>query len=193
MKKSGYMLPVKLWVLIDTKSDTMFRSSSLLAAVLASVALVTHAAPPPAENAPLPPADQQAQLGHAHGHAPDRAQSRGEGQAQRGADMRAAEQPSGRPGHGAPSFGGPKARQLAGELQLAGPDFRPLPAGVRKKVAKGRPLPAGLERRLPPETMQDRLPQQPGYEWRVAGTDLILVEATTAVVHQILRDVFIKR
>ena len=107
--------------------------------------------------------------------------------------MRAAAQPSGRPGHGAPSFGGPKARQLAGELQLAGPDFRPLPAGVRKKVAKGRPLPAGLERRLPPEAMQDRLPQQPGYEWRVAGTDLILVDAATAVVHQILRDVFIKR
>lgn len=168
----------------------MSRSTVLLAAsLLACLSLSVQAAPPQPDNTPLPPAAQPMP----HRHASEQAQPRGEGQLQRGAGMRAEAQPAGRQGRDAPSLGGPRARQLAGELQLAGPDFRPLPAGVRKKMAKGRPLPAGLERRLPPEAMQARLPQQPGYEWRVAGTDLILVEATTAVVHQILRDVFIKR
>lgn len=171
----------------------MSRSTVLLAAsVLACLSLSVQAAPQQPDNTPLPPAAQPMQPGAAHRHAPDQAQPRGEGQAQHGADMRAEAQPAARQGRDAPSLGGPRARQLAGELQLAGPDFRPLPAGVRKKMAKGRPLPAGLARRLPPEAMQARLPQQRGYEWRVAGTDLILVEATTAVVHQILRDVFIK-
>jgi hypothetical protein len=41
-----------------------------------------------------------------------------------------------------------------------------------------------------PGQMLARLPAYPGYEWRVAGSDLVLVAVATAVVADILIDVF---
>ncbi|EHK65357.1 hypothetical protein KYC_15707 [Achromobacter arsenitoxydans SY8] len=41
-----------------------------------------------------------------------------------------------------------------------------------------------------PATMLARLPVYPGYEWRVAGTDLVLVAIATAVVADVLLGVF---
>lgn len=41
-----------------------------------------------------------------------------------------------------------------------------------------------------PGSLLGRLPRYPGYEWRVAGTDLILVAVATAVVADVLYDVF---
>jgi Ni/Co efflux regulator RcnB len=38
--------------------------------------------------------------------------------------------------------------------------------------------------------MLARLPVYPGYEWQVAGTDLILVAVATAVVADVLLNVF---
>jgi Ni/Co efflux regulator RcnB len=41
-----------------------------------------------------------------------------------------------------------------------------------------------------PGPMLARLPVHPGYEWRVAGSDLILVAIATAVVADVLTGVF---
>jgi len=34
------------------------------------------------------------------------------------------------------------------------------------------------------------LPQRPGYEWQVCGTDLVLVAVSTLIVAEVLRSVF---
>jgi Ni/Co efflux regulator RcnB len=38
--------------------------------------------------------------------------------------------------------------------------------------------------------MLARLPAYPGYEWRIAGSDLVLVAIATAVVADVLLNVF---
>ena len=38
--------------------------------------------------------------------------------------------------------------------------------------------------------MLAELPVYPGYEWRVYGSDLVLVSAATAVIAEVLMDVF---
>ena len=68
--------------------------------------------------------------------------------------------------------------------------YQPLPPGIRKNLARGKPLPPGIAKRYAPSPMVTRLPAHPGHEWRVVGTDLVLVAIATAVVVDILVDVF---
>ena len=80
------------------------------------------------------------------------------------------------------------ARSYAQEYGLSG--YGQLPPGVRKNLARGKPLPPGIAKKMVPGPMLARLPAYPGYEWRVAGSDLVLVAVATAVVADILIDVF---
>lgn len=80
------------------------------------------------------------------------------------------------------------ARGYADEYGLSG--YSSLPPGVRKNLARGKPLPPGIAKKMVPGPMLARLPVYPGYEWRVAGSDLILVAVATAVVADVLFDVF---
>ncbi|WP_417221479.1 anti-virulence regulator CigR family protein [Achromobacter spanius] len=80
------------------------------------------------------------------------------------------------------------ARGYADEYGLSG--YSALPPGVRKNLARGKPLPPGIAKKMVPGPMLARLPAYPGYEWRVAGSDLILVAVATAVVADVLFDVF---
>lgn len=80
------------------------------------------------------------------------------------------------------------ARGYADEYGLSG--YSALPPGVRKNLARGKPLPPGIAKKMVPGPMLARLPVYPGYEWRVAGSDLILVAVATAVVADVLFDVF---
>jgi hypothetical protein len=68
--------------------------------------------------------------------------------------------------------------------------YQPLPPGIRKNLARGKPLPPGIAKKYAPAPMVTRLPVHPGHEWRVVGTDLVLVAIATAVVVDILVDVF---
>ena len=68
--------------------------------------------------------------------------------------------------------------------------YSSLPPGIRKNLARGKPLPPGIEKKMVPGLLLGRLPRYPGYEWRVAGSDLILIGVATAVVADILYDVF---
>ncbi|MNK98097.1 hypothetical protein D3C87_1184490 [compost metagenome] len=80
------------------------------------------------------------------------------------------------------------ARSYAVEYGLSG--YSSLPPGVRKNLARGKPLPPGIAKKMVPGPMIARLPVYPGYEWRVAGTDLVLVAIATAVVADVLVGVF---
>lgn len=80
------------------------------------------------------------------------------------------------------------ARQLAGQHQLIGASA--LPPGIRKQLSRGKPLPPGLARHLNKPAFVAALPQHPGHEWQICGTDLLLVAVATAVVADILQDVF---
>ncbi|CAB3635324.1 anti-virulence regulator CigR family protein [Achromobacter pestifer] len=80
------------------------------------------------------------------------------------------------------------ARGYAQEYGLSG--YHSLPPGIRKNLARGKPLPPGIAKKMVPGPMLARLPVYPGYEWQVAGSDLILVAITTAIVADVLLNVF---
>jgi len=81
-----------------------------------------------------------------------------------------------------------EARRMAMDVGAIG--YKPLPPGIRKNLARGKPLPPGIAKKYAPGPMVTRLPAYPGHEWRVVGTDLVLVAIATAVVVDILLDVF---
>ena len=63
-----------------------------------------------------------------------------------------------------------------------------LPPGIAKKVARGGALPPGIAKKMPPGGLLARLPARPGQEWRVVGTDLLIVEIATNVIVDVLKD-----
>lgn len=80
------------------------------------------------------------------------------------------------------------ARNLALSHRATGYDS--LPPGIRKNLARGKPLPPGLARRAVPGPLLAELPRYPGYEWQVAGSDLVLIAIATAVIADVLLGVF---
>lgn len=81
-----------------------------------------------------------------------------------------------------------QARRLAVDYRYTG--YSPLPPGIMKNLARGKPLPPGIGKKMVPSRMLSRLPRHDGYEWRIAGTDLILVAAATGMVADVLSGVF---
>jgi len=81
-----------------------------------------------------------------------------------------------------------QARRIA--LDVGARGYKPLPPGIRKNLARGKPLPPGIAKQYAPAPMVARLPAYAGHEWRIVGTDLVLVAIATAVVVDILLDVF---
>lgn len=80
------------------------------------------------------------------------------------------------------------ARRLALDYRYTG--YSSLPPGIKKNLARGKPLPPGIARKPVPSGMLSRLPHHAGYEWRVAGADLILVAIATGIVADVLTGVF---
>jgi hypothetical protein len=63
-----------------------------------------------------------------------------------------------------------------------------LPPGIAKKVARGGALPPGIAKKTLPGGLLARLPTRSGQEWRVVGTDLLIVEIATNVIVDVLKD-----
>jgi Ni/Co efflux regulator RcnB len=63
-----------------------------------------------------------------------------------------------------------------------------LPPGIRKNLARGKPLPPGIAKKMNPDFAR-QLPNYPGYEWRQVGSDAALINITTGIVREIMRDV----
>ena len=82
------------------------------------------------------------------------------------------------------------ARQYALDARLDMSGYKSLPPGIRKNLAPGKPLPPGIAKKAAPSSMLSRLPRHAGYDWQVAGTDLILVQLGTAIIADVLKDVF---
>jgi len=85
-------------------------------------------------------------------------------------------------------FTAAEAHRHAVELGLTG--AQALPPGIVKNLARGKPLPPGIAKRGLPSHYAKRLPHGDGYEWWMAGLDLILVSSADKLVREIYRDVF---
>lgn len=64
-----------------------------------------------------------------------------------------------------------------------------LPPGIRKRLARGKPLPPGIAKRFLPDDLRSRIEIPRGYEVIEVGLDVLLVEAATNIVHDVLMDV----
>lgn len=64
-----------------------------------------------------------------------------------------------------------------------------LPPGIRKRLARGKPLPPGIAKRFLPGDLRSRIEIPRGYEVIEVGLDVLLVEAATNIVHDVLLDV----
>jgi hypothetical protein len=80
-------------------------------------------------------------------------------------------------------------RDYFADPRRAGAERKPLPPGIAKKVARGGALPPGIAKRYLPADLDRRLrPRPSGYERIIVGADVLLVEAATGVVHDIVRN-----
>jgi hypothetical protein len=57
-------------------------------------------------------------------------------------------------------------------------------------LARGKPLPPGIQKTRMPDAFISQLPHHPGYEWRQAGADLVLVVSGSLVISDILEGAF---
>lgn len=68
--------------------------------------------------------------------------------------------------------------------------YESLPPGIRKNLARGKALPPGIAKKTVPDPVLRELPRYDGYEWRVYGSDLVLVSIATEIIENVLEDVF---
>lgn len=68
--------------------------------------------------------------------------------------------------------------------------YKPLPPGIAKNLAKGKPLPPGIAKQKVPASLARTLPYYPGREWNIVGNDLVSVVVSTAIVAEVIHDVF---
>jgi len=85
-------------------------------------------------------------------------------------------------------IGAGDARALAMQHGLTG--YGELPPGIRKNLARGKPLPPGIAKKVGSPAFIRDLPRYDGYEWRMAGNDLVLVSIASQVIADILVDIF---
>jgi|TARA_R110000851_G_scaffold11029_2_gene39023 Ni/Co efflux regulator RcnB len=68
------------------------------------------------------------------------------------------------------------------------PRAEPLPPGIQRNLERGKPLPPGIAKRFDGR-LASQLPNYPGYEWERVGADVVLIEAATRIVVDVLVDV----
>lgn len=72
--------------------------------------------------------------------------------------------------------------------QYDAPRAEALPPGIQRNLERGKPLPPGIAKRFD-GPLASQLPQYPGYEWERVGADVVLIEAATRIVVDVLVDV----
>lgn len=65
---------------------------------------------------------------------------------------------------------------------------RGLPPGIARNLARGKPLPPGIAKRYLPSPLLAQLPRRDGYEYLIVGGSIILAEAATGLIVDILED-----
>lgn len=61
-----------------------------------------------------------------------------------------------------------------------------LPPGIARNLARGKPLPPGIAKRYLPSPLLAQLPRRDGYEYLIVGGSIILAEAATGLIVDIL-------
>jgi hypothetical protein len=69
------------------------------------------------------------------------------------------------------------------------PGLRALPPGTRKNLTRGKSIPPGIAKRFAPDALRSSLSVPPQYDVVVVGWDVLLVEAATGIIHDVLMDV----
>ena len=64
-----------------------------------------------------------------------------------------------------------------------------LPPGLQKQIQRNGTLPPGLAKRGLPGDLRGRLPRRKGQDYRVVGSDIVLIETATNVVLDIMKNV----
>lgn len=109
-----------------------------------------------------------------------RAQGQGQGQGQgRGAQQR------GQP-HPLVSFTAAEQAVIAAWLAANAGSLTPLPPGIARNLARGKPLPPGIARRAAPQSLRAQLVARPGFEVLVIGTSVVLAEAGSLRVNDLV-------
>ncbi|NQW11521.1 MAG: hypothetical protein HQ481_16780 [Alphaproteobacteria bacterium] len=67
-----------------------------------------------------------------------------------------------------------------------------LPPGIAKNVARGKPLPPGIAKRGVPSALASKLSIPKGYDLQTVGTDVVLIEAGTRIIADVLKGVLQK-
>lgn len=67
-----------------------------------------------------------------------------------------------------------------------------LPPGIAKNVARGKPLPPGIAKRGVANALTGQLAIPKGYTLESVGADVVLIQAGTRIVADIVRDVLRK-
>jgi len=67
-----------------------------------------------------------------------------------------------------------------------------LPPGIDKNLARGKPLPPGIAKQVLPQQLIAMLPPPPhGFDRIIVDGKVLLVDAATRVIHDILADVIL--
>jgi hypothetical protein len=64
--------------------------------------------------------------------------------------------------------------------------MKPLPPGIAKKLARGGSLPPGIAKRYFPSDLMGQLPPRLDQQWLVMGTDILLIDAATQIILDVL-------
>ena len=131
------------------------------------------------------PVSSYADPGNGKGHGNPHSQSKKQGHKGNGKESRAF---AGSGNRISPELTYGDARKLALGSGLTG--YSALPPGIAKNLARGKPLPPGIAKKAVPASMLSQLPYYPGYEWWIAGNDLVLIALSTAIVTEIINNVF---
>ena len=66
---------------------------------------------------------------------------------------------------------------------------RPLPPGLQKHIDRTGQLPPGLQKRVLPGDLRGLLPYRKGRDYRVVGTDIVLIETATNLILDVMQGV----
>jgi hypothetical protein len=85
------------------------------------------------------------------------------------------------------SFTAAEQARITAWLAANAASLRPLPPGIARNLARGKPLPPGIARRAAPQALLSQLVSRPGYEVLVIGTAVVLSQAGTLLVNDLVQ------
>lgn len=67
-----------------------------------------------------------------------------------------------------------------------------LPPGIAMNLARGKPLPPGISAQNLPSDLSNSLPYYPGYDYRMVGNNVVLMNSNTGIIADILSNAVLR-